>query len=166
MRVDVVESLAASDAVVAVNDAGVNRALQSFTAAISSEESLFAAEMIHAVVMGGSDGQEVCVGDWELQFRSASLASNRRLHFLLIEKLLALLKEAGSADSLAASLCLRSSSAADAKLGELALKLRLEACGNSVEQAGLRWALGLAHVQQALLFASRYLRQQITQSGD
>jgi hypothetical protein len=42
----------------------------------------------------------------------------------------------------------------------------LEARGTGGEQARLRWGLGVAHVQQALLFTSRYLRQQMGQNGE
>jgi len=43
--------------------------------------------------------------------------------------------------------------------------MELEAAGDSSEQATLRWGLGLAHLQQALLFTSRYLRQQNSQKS-
>jgi hypothetical protein len=41
------------------------------------------------------------------------------------------------------------------------LSIRLVADGNSAQQAELRWGLGLARVQQALLFRSRALKQQV-----
>jgi hypothetical protein len=41
------------------------------------------------------------------------------------------------------------------------LSVRLVAEGSSAQQAELRWGLGLARVQQALLFRSRALKQQI-----
>src|ERR1700682_3612057 len=40
------------------------------------------------------------------------------------------------------------------------LSIRLVAHGVSVEQAEMRWGLGLARIQQALLFRARALRQQ------
>jgi hypothetical protein len=43
------------------------------------------------------------------------------------------------------------------------LDIRLVAEGNSAEQAELRWGLALARVQQALLFRSRALKQQIAE---
>jgi hypothetical protein len=43
------------------------------------------------------------------------------------------------------------------------LGIRLVAEGDSAQQAELRWGLGLARVQQALLFRSRALKQQIVQ---
>jgi hypothetical protein len=41
------------------------------------------------------------------------------------------------------------------------LSIRLVAEGNSAQQAELRWGLGLARVQQALMFRSRALKQLI-----
>jgi hypothetical protein len=42
------------------------------------------------------------------------------------------------------------------------LSIRLVAEGSSAQQAELRWGLGLARVQQALLFRSRALKQQVS----
>jgi hypothetical protein len=66
---------------------------------------------------------------------------------------------------LAAKLCLLSETRDVPSLPQTALCIRLIAFGDSSEQAGLRWALGLAHLQQALLFTSRLLRQQVKQAG-
>jgi hypothetical protein len=169
MRVEVVESLSERDAVGSSvqDDTAVSRALGSFFTAIQSDDSLFVTETQGGVLSGGTPGAGCrCTGDFVLRFRGANLASNRTLHFSLVEKLLELLKEAGSGDALVASLCLAAHPAAEAKPAGFALRVRLEARGNSPEQAGLRWGLGLAHVQQALLFTSRYLRQQLAQNGD
>jgi hypothetical protein len=108
-----------------------------------------------------------------LEFRQAELSGNRSLHFLLIEKLIELLKEAGSAETLEATLCLTpgsismSSPGSEEKLiqKQFAIWIGLAAKGDSVEQAGLRWGLGLAHIQQALLFTSRHLRLHLAQTG-
>lgn len=43
------------------------------------------------------------------------------------------------------------------------LSIRLVAEGSSAQQAELRWGLGLARLQQALLFRSRALKQQIAE---
>ncbi len=45
------------------------------------------------------------------------------------------------------------------------LRLILHANGPTLEQAQVRWGFGLARVQQALLFASRTLRQEIEAAG-
>ncbi len=169
MRVEVVESLAVREpgSLPVLEDAAVNRALQNFFAAIASDDSLFAGEAAQGAPAGGAPGAgAVYSGDFLLRFRDASLASSRTLHFSLIEKLVELLKDAGSTESLLASLCLWSDAGAAGKPGQLALRLRLDALGNSLEQAGLRWGLGLAQIQQALLFTSRHLRQQIARAAD
>jgi hypothetical protein len=46
---------------------------------------------------------------------------------------------------------------------QFAVGIRLAAEGESAERAVLRWGLGLAHLQQALLFTSRHLRMQLAQ---
>jgi hypothetical protein len=43
------------------------------------------------------------------------------------------------------------------------LSIRLVAAGSSAQQAELRWGLGLARIQQALLFRSRALKQKIAE---
>jgi hypothetical protein len=152
MLVDVVESLPQrkDSPAPATDDAGVDRALRSFSSAMDSDDSLFESEAPTPGVVGGV----LCIGDFVLRLRS-DLGSNRQMQFALVEKLAELLRAAGSAETLAARMCLTPQSAG------AVLMLRLEANGNSAEQAKLRWGLGLAHVQQALLFASRHLRQQM-----
>jgi hypothetical protein len=156
MLVDVMESLPARDdqSTSVSDDAGVERALRSFATAIESEDSLFECESPEPRVVG--DG--LCSADFELRLRAA-LGKSRQLQFALVEKLVELLRAAGSAETLAARICLAPQGSGTV------LRLRLEARGNSGQQARLRWGLGVAHVQQALSFTSRYVRQQISQSG-
>jgi hypothetical protein len=163
MLVDVMEALPVRDdaGVPLAEDSGVERALRSFSTAIASEDSLFRCDAPSASLVGGN----LCSGDFALRFRG-ELEANRKVHFVLIQKLVELLRVAGSAETLAARLCLAAHPGVDAKPAGFALRLRLEARGNSAEQAVLRWGLGVAHVQQALLFTSRYLRQQVAQAGD
>jgi hypothetical protein len=158
MRVDVVETLPEQDqaAVRAFSDAAVDRALKSFRAALESDDSLFAAETGGVLLIDNSN-ENVCLGTITLTFRDHKLAANRGAHFGLLEKVSELLRQAGSAESLKAVLAI---SPARLETKGLAIAMRLEAKGNSPEQAGLRWGLGLAHVQQAFLFTSRSLRQQ------
>jgi hypothetical protein len=48
---------------------------------------------------------------------------------------------------------------------QFATGIRLAAKAESAEQAVLRWGLGLAHLQQALLFTSRHLRMHLAQTN-
>jgi hypothetical protein len=158
MLVDVVESLpVGEDAGATVqDDPAIDGALRSFSTAIESDDSLFRCESPTPRVVGDA----LCTADFVLNFREKGPETNRQLHLTLVEKLLELLRVAGSAETLAARIWLVP------RAGGLALRLRLEARGSSVEQARLRWGLGVAHVQQALLFTSRYLRQQMAQSAN
>ncbi|MGH9743486.1 MAG: hypothetical protein ACRD51_14160 [Candidatus Acidiferrum sp.] len=145
-------------------------AIKNFLAAIDSDDSLFCiAQPLEGPSADESSGGRVYSGDMVVEFREAEYRGQRRLYFLLLEKLIELLKEAGSRESLEATLCLTTASI---RIGvpaseinpnqkEFALWLRLDATGESPEQAVLRWGLGLAHIQQALLFTSRHLRMQL-----
>lgn len=164
MRVDVCETLRERDAVAnAIADPGVSLALKNFLAAIEGDSSLFSVEASSAIASDEAPTVFSCGADFVLRFRGEDLAPQRTLYFSLLEKMTALLKVAGSAEWLAASLCVTPDSCGGSAPA-LALRIRLEARGNSQEQASLRWCLGVAHVQQALLFMSRYLRQQIGSS--
>ena len=159
-------------------NAAAGLAIKSFLGAIDGDDSLFcmALPLLGPTADGSAEGR-VFWGDVILQFRQDELRSERKLHFLLIEKLIELLKEAGSAESLEATICLTPENMpANVPQGcsvrqdkgnaeELGLWTRLAAKGDTPEQAVLRWGLGLAHLQQALLFTSRHLRQQIAQKN-
>jgi len=153
---------------------GAGLAIKNFLAAIDSDDSLFCvAQPLTGPSADESAGGRVCSGDIVLEFREAENSRNRSLHFLLMEKLIELLKEAGSQETLETTLCLTpgsisgspSRSPLEPHQKELALWMRLVARGNSPDQAILRWGLGLAHLQQALLFTSRHLRMHLGQAG-
>lgn len=167
MRVEIVESLAGRSEAPgeAFSDLSVERALKNFVGAISGDDSLFDTENAGVKLWHAAQNQSVCAGTFVLKLRDSKLAQSRTAQFSLIEKLTELLKQAGSADALVALISV-SPAGTNTVQQEFALQLRLEATANSPEQAGLRWGLGLAHVQQALLFMSRVLRQQLKQGGD
>ncbi len=165
MRVEVVERIPefrAGDAQ-ATEDPSVKLALKNFQNAIQSDDSLFDNhEAGRGPISAAGDDNATCGGSFLVTFRDEKLVRNRGLYFQLIQKLIELLKDAGSQNVLAASICLVSVEQKEIPKGTLGLKIHLEAKGDSSEQASLRWGLGLAHLQQALLFISRYLRQQIS----
>jgi len=158
MLVDVVESLPDREdrAATVADDAGIERALRSFVAAIESDDSLFQCD----AVVPRITGDVLCSADFLLSFRRSELSGNRGLHLTMVQKLVELLRGAGSAETLASRICLVK------QAGGTVLRLRLEARGTCGDQARLRCGLGVAHVQQALLFTSRYLRQHMGQNGE
>lgn len=176
MRVDVVEKMArrTGGAAEVTADAAASLAVKNFLAAIDSEDSLFCvAQPLAGPAADQSAGGRIYSGDIVLEFRQVEHSRRKSLHFLLVEKLAELLKEAGSQESLATTLCLTTASGSVGTPGspeglsqkELALWIRLAATGDSYEQAMLRWGLGLAHLQQALLFTSRHLRLHLTRTS-
>jgi methylmalonyl-CoA mutase cobalamin-binding subunit len=168
MRVEVVEQLPeVGETSGEVADAAVERAVKNFVAAMGNEDSLFVVKKLEAVrTSGAPDADALCGGAFALEFREANQARSQSAHFSLLQKLAELLKDAGSADTLVATLCVCSGSATERGGTGFGVHVRLEAKGKTSEQAALRWGLGLAHAQQALLFTSRYLRQQLGKSGD
>jgi len=162
MRIEVVESVPEHPGTNAgaVEEPSVKLALQNFRSALQSDDSLFdSQEAGPAPVAGGGGGPAKCAGEFLVSFRDAGPAGNRGMYFQLIQKLIELLKDAGSQEVMAVSLCLTSEKRKGIPKGALGLRIRLETTGESNEKAALRWGLGLAHLQQALLFISRYLRQ-------
>jgi hypothetical protein len=176
MRVEAVREMPkrTAGAGVVAADAAAGLAIKSFLAAIESGDSLFCvAQPLAKPSADEGAGGRVYFGDIVLEFREAENSRNRNLHLILMEKLIELLKEAGSEESLETTLCLTSGSISISASGnpvkpnqkELALWMRLAARGESADQAARRWGLGLAHIQQALLFTSRHLRMHLAQTG-
>jgi hypothetical protein len=168
MRVEVVENMPEPRGAMgkAAEDPAVKLALLNFRSAIQSEDSLFAGHPAEAgPISGGDTGGGSCFGDFVVSFREEKLSRDRGMHFQLIQKLVELLKHTGSQEVLNAKLCLISGGQKGIATGQFALRIQLEAGGESREQAALRWGLGLAQLQQALLFTSRYLRQAISQKS-
>lgn len=161
MRVEVVEDIPERDAGGADHDAPVKLALQNFRSALQGEDSLLDSRAIGDWrVTNIGDGRAACSGGFVLSLRSREAGGYPGLHFQLIQKLIELLKNAGSPEILAVKLCLVSEKGSESEEAAFALRMELESVGDSKEQAALRWGLGLVHLQQALLFTSRYLRQQ------
>jgi hypothetical protein len=168
MRVDVVERLPEHGAATgeAAEDTSVKLALQNFQSAMQGDDSLFASEHRgNWMVSRAGDGRGICSGNVSLSFKEKEFGRNRGLYFQLIQKLIELLKGAGSQEVLMVRLCLVSAVQDESSPGVFSLGIGLEAVGDSGEQAALRWGLGLAHLQQALLFTSRHLRQVISQKN-
>jgi len=167
MRVDVVERLPEHGAATeeAAEDASVKLALQNFQSMMQGDDSLFVSEYRgNWRVSRAGDGAGSVAESFRCLSRKKNLGGTG-LVFQVIQKLIELLKGAGSPEVLMARLCLISTGKEESSPGVLSLGIELEAVGDSGEQAALRWGLGLAHLQQALLFTSRHLRQLISQKN-
>jgi hypothetical protein len=95
-------------------------------------------------------------------FAESSLNWERR-HYVDLRSGLKELLERDSADAIRAVLRISSCDFTAENRQGFCLNIRLVAEGGSAQQAELRWGLGLARVQQALLFRSRSIKQQIAE---
>jgi hypothetical protein len=93
-------------------------------------------------------------------FAEPSLNWERR-HYVDLSSGLKELLERDTADAIRAVLRISSCDFPAENRHGFCLDIRLVGEGGSAQQAELRWGLGLARVQQALLFRSRALKQQI-----
>ena len=84
----------------------------------------------------------------------------RSAYVSLAEGLRELLEREAAGDTLQAELCVLRCTLQESRRAGYALRLMLIARGGTPRQAELRWGLGVAHLQQALLFLSRAVRQQ------
>src|SRR2546421_12121497 len=108
MRVEVVESPIENQAVPdAFSDAAVDRALKTFLAAVTSDDSFFIAASSGVTIgIDSRDGPKTCWGTFTVSFREERQPSSRAFHFLLIEKLSELSKAPGVFLLLAIVACL------------------------------------------------------------
>jgi hypothetical protein len=169
MRIEVVESISEQFVanVAAIEDPAVKLALQNFRSALQSDDSMFdSQEAGKGPSATGVEGLAGCAGEFLVAFRDPEQGRSRGMYFQLMQKLIELLKDAGSPDVMAVFICLISEGRKEIPKGAFGLRIRLEATGDSNEKAALRWGLGLAHLQQALLFTSRYLRQKTSRKED
>ncbi|MCL4522328.1 MAG: hypothetical protein M1453_14730 [Acidobacteria bacterium] len=76
-----------------------------------------------------------------------------------------LLEREGGGDALEAEVCVLRCTYQESHGEGFALRLILTGRGETPAQAELRWGLGVAHLQQALLYLSRAVRQQQAQAN-
>jgi hypothetical protein len=162
MRVEAVETIPtrAQGAGSAPLDAAASLAVKNLVAALENEDSLFdLLEPLRGLASENSGAECMLSAELVLGFKERHLADHKNLHLVVVAKLIELLRDERSKDTLEAKICvIAGKDKQDAT--QNALCIQLAAKGHSTEQAMLRWSLGLAQVQQAVLFTSRYVRQQ------
>jgi hypothetical protein len=138
--------------------------LRNFLASVNGPESVFATA---SVSVQSDSPASVSAGhayefasETAIVFADPSVNSERKAYADLCAGLKELL-ERDTADSVRAVLRLSKCEMGAEKRRGFCLSIRLVAEGSSAQQAELRWGLGLARVQQALLFRSRSLKHQL-----
>jgi hypothetical protein len=140
--------------------------LRNFLASVNSEESIFAtagattkSEMPATV---SADLAHEFASQARIVFAENSLNWERR-HYVDLRSGLKELLERDAADAVRAVLRISSCDFTAERRPGFCMDIRLVAEGETAPQAELRWGLGLARIQQALLFRSRTLKQQISE---
>jgi hypothetical protein len=144
-----------------------NRALHTLLLAVNAEESFFRITScnLHPPAVRGAAGPNFFSGSFLLFFSDEAFNRERAHYFALLETLSELLNKAGSADVLEVRLGLSSRADSGPQASAFALFVELVSQGASAEQAELRWGLGVAHLQQAVLFSARLLRKKLSSRG-
>jgi hypothetical protein len=140
--------------------------LRNFLASVNSSESIFATASattksdLPAAVSAGPAYE--FASQTKIVFAEPSLNRERR-HYVDLSSGLKELLERDSAEAVRAVLRISSCDFTAENQRGYCLDIRLVAEGVSAQQAELRWGLGLARIQQALLFRSRSLKQKIAE---
>jgi hypothetical protein len=140
--------------------------LRNFLASVNSSESVFATASvsIKPELPAAVSADQACefASQAKIVFAEPTLNWERK-HYADLSSVLKELLERDAADAIRATLRISSCEFTAENRPGFSLDIRLIAQGNSAQQAELRWGLGLARVQQALLFRSRALKQQIAE---
>ncbi len=148
-----------------VEAARQHRPLATFLSAVNSGDSLFASVRAQTGLEHRASQEEGRLFSTRvvLTFADPPMNFEHETYARLLEELEELLAKGGGSESLRVELSLHPCRYNDATRWGTCLVVLLQASGRTDEQAILRWGLGLAHVQQALLFSSRVLRQERAQ---
>lgn len=155
--------------------------LRNFLTVVNSADSLFATARCKAwltqqdPVPGTPSGATAAPGTGlepsefasqvDLVFTPEQFNFNRSQYASLTGRLVELLTRESAPDALRVALRVRACHFRAPGRWGFFLAVFLHAHGATPEQAELRWGLGLARVQQALLFTSRILRQKIARTS-
>jgi hypothetical protein len=140
--------------------------LRNFLTSVNGEESIFATASANmksdmpAAVSAGPAYE--FASEMMIVFADSALHWERRYYLDLSSGLKELL-ERDATDTVRAVLRISSCDFTSENRPGFCLTIRLVAEGSSAQQAELRWGLGLARIQQALLFRSRALKQHIVE---
>ena len=141
--------------------------LRNFLVAVNSDDSVFSTARCKAWLreVAAASGAEACefASHVDLVFAPEPFNFERSRYDSLAQRLEELLSRETSPDALHSELHVRPCRFRAAGRPGFCLRILLSARGATAQQAELRWGLGLARIQQALLFLSRIIRQQIAQ---
>ena len=145
-----------------------NPPLRAFLAAVNGEDSVFSTARFRSAAREPAAAPESEAHEFasEIALVFAAVGLNfDRIHYAELAERLRELLTSGAPDALRAALRVRRCRFKDQGRWGLCLALELASHGATAQQAELRWSLGLARLQRALLFLSRAIRHQIGQNS-
>jgi hypothetical protein len=139
--------------------------LAAFLTAIRGESSIFSS--IRAKTWTDEAAGNDSGGHWEFHSRCDFMLHHEQLRYSTAQaedamrRLVDLWMREPSAEALRVRIELLPCKFVEEERNGAALRIEIAARGDNPEQARLRWGLGVARVQQALLFVSRAVRQKM-----
>jgi hypothetical protein len=141
-----------------------HRPLHNFLATVNSADSVFSTASCRVWLEPETGETSEFVSEIDLFFALEDLNAERSHYEGLCQRLVELLAHE-SGETVRAELRLRRCQFARTGGHGFCVAIFLRARGETAGQAEIRWGLGLTHLQQALLFVSRTVRQRFAQAG-
>ncbi len=141
-----------------------HRPLHNFLATVNSADSVFSTVRCRVWLEPETGETSEFASEIDVFFALQDLNAERSHYEGLCQRLRELLAHE-SGETVCAELRVRRCRFRTTGGSGYCLALFLRARGETAGQAEIRWGLGLAHVQQALLFVSRTVRQRLAQAG-
>ena len=141
-----------------------HRPLHNFLATVNSPDSVFSTARCRVWLEPDTSDTSEFASQIDLFFALEDLNADRSHYEGLCQRLLELLAHE-SGETVRVELRVRRCRFRATGASGYGLALFLRARGETAGQAEIRWVLGLAHLQQALLFVSRGVRQRLAQAG-
>jgi hypothetical protein len=151
-------------AILEIEPARRHRPLHNFLALVNSADSVFSTARCRVWLEPETEEASEFACEIDVFFALEDLNAERSHYEGLCQRLLELLSRE-SGESVRAELRVRRCRFPTTGGNGYCLALILRARGETAGQAEIRWGLGLAHVQQALLFVSRAIRQRLASAG-
>lgn len=141
-----------------------HRPLHNFLATVNSADSVFSTARCRVWIEPETAEASEFASEIHLFFALEDLNAERSHYDGLCQRLVELLAHE-SGETVSAELRVRRCQFRQTGGSGYCLAIFLRARGETAGQAEIRWGLGLAHLQQALLFVSRTVRQRLAQAG-
>lgn len=148
------------DAIEQIEPARLHRPLHGLLGALNSEETIYATVACRTWVKTEAGAESEFGSSVDVVFATQRQNFERNRFESLASGLRDLLEKEPGVEHVVAEICVLDCAPRESRNPNFALRLTLTGRGTTPQQAELRWGLGIAHLQQAMLYLSRTLRHQ------